>query len=150
MVSSDTEHAAISSWFEEWGALVADVNFVAARPLFHEDVIGFGTFMTVVRGLEQLETHQWRSIWPTIEGFSFIVDQLISDVSSDGLQAWGIVPWSSTGIHEDGTRYPRPGRATVLFSRASTTEPWRALHTHISLAPGTPQTSHGNRPETTG
>jgi ketosteroid isomerase-like protein len=147
VTSSNCEHQAIADWFIAWDTLVRDVNYIDARKLFHEDVIGFGTHMEVVRGLEQLEARQWRTIWPTIEDFTFIIDQLVTGVSNDGLQAWGIVPWSSFGFHEDGTRFPRPGRATVLFTRASTSEPWRAIHTHISLSPGTPQKSHGNRPE---
>ena len=149
MSSSPVEHDTLKAWFTEWGNLVASVDFVSARKLFHQDVIGFGTYMDVVRGLEHLENRQWRSIWPTIEGFTFLVDQLVSGVSEDGKQAYGIVPWTSTGFHQGGTSYPRPGRATVLFTRASATDPWCAIHTHISLAPGTPQTSHGNRPEKT-
>jgi ketosteroid isomerase-like protein len=150
MSSTNHEHQAISDWFSTWGNQVANVDFVSARRLFHDDVIGFGTYMDVVRGLEHLENRQWRSIWPTIEGFTFLVDELVTGFSDDGKQAWGIVPWSSTGFHEDGTPYDRPGRATVLFSRNNPAETWRAIHTHISLAPGTPQKSYGNRPEATG
>jgi ketosteroid isomerase-like protein len=149
-MSTSSEHAAIRNWFSSWGDMVANVDFVSARALFHEDVIGFGTYMDVVRGLDRLESQQWRSIWPTIEGFTFLVDQLVVDVSEDGKQAYGIVPWTSTGFHEDGTSYVRPGRATVLFKRNAVTDPWRAIHTHISLAPGTPQKSFGNRPEKSG
>ena len=146
---SEKDTHAIREWFATWGNQVAAVDFVSARALFHPEVIGFGTFMDVVRGLDRLETQQWRSIWPTIEGFHFLVDQLVADVSEDGKHAYGIVPWMSTGFHDDGTTYDRPGRATVLFTRDNTSEPWRAIHTHISLAPGTPQKSHGNRPEKT-
>ena len=149
MSDNATDHEALKAWFTEWGTLVAAVDFVSARKLFHADVIGFGTYMDVVRGLEHLENRQWRSIWPTIEGFTFLVDELVSGVSEDGKQAYGIVPWTSTGFHKDGSSYHRPGRATVIFTRDSATNPWRAIHTHISLAPGTPQTSHGNRPEAT-
>lgn len=149
MLTRGSEHQAIREWFSEWGGQVASVDFVSARELFHPDVIGFGTYMDVVRGLEHLENRQWRSIWPTIEGFTFLVDELVSDASEDGKHAYGIVPWTSTGFHADGSSYPRPGRATVLFTRESVDEPWRAIHTHISLAPGTPQKSHGNRPEKT-
>ena len=148
-MSRQADCDAISSWFTTWGNLVAEVNFTSARELFHPDVIGFGTYMDVVRGLDRLEAQQWRSIWPTIEGFTFLVDQLVCDVSEDGKHAYGIVPWTSTGFHEDGAPYDRPGRATVLFTRENPTKPWRAIHTHISLAPGTPQKSHGNRPEKT-
>lgn len=143
-MSRQSDIQAISDWFTTWGNLVAAVDFTSARKLFHADVIGFGTFMDVVRGLDRLEAQQWRSIWPTIEGFTFLVDRLEADVSEDGKHAYGIVPWTSTGFHEDGTPYQRPGRATVLFTRAATSDPWKAIHTHISLAPGTPQKSHGN------
>lgn len=143
------ETVVIREWFETWGGFVASVDFASSRALFHPDVIGFGTFMDIVRGLDRLESQQWRSIWPTIEGFRFLVDQLACAVSSDGLHAYGIVPWTSTGFDEDGTPYDRPGRATVLFTRERESDPWRAIHTHISLAPGTPQKSFGNRPEKT-
>lgn len=149
-VTDIPEQEAIRDWFSEWGTMVADVDFVAARRLFHPNVIGFGTYMDVVRGLERLESQQWRSIWPTIEGFTFLVDQLVADVSEDGKHAYGIVPWTSTGFHENGSAYERPGRATVLFRRDAAGDPWRAIHTHISLAPGTPQKSYGNRPEKRG
>ncbi|CAN5825193.1 nuclear transport factor 2 family protein [soil metagenome] len=143
----DKDADVIRDWFVTWAGQVAAVDFVSARKLFHPDVIGFGTFMDVVRGLDHLETRQWRSIWPTIEGFRFLVDQLVSEVSEDGKHAYGIVPWISTGFHESGEPYDRPGRATVLFTRPGTAAPWLAIHTHISLAPGTPQKSHGSRPE---
>ena len=148
-MDKNAETTAIREWFGTWGSLVAGVDYVSARDLFHPDVIGFGTFMDVVRGLDRLEAQQWRSIWPTIGDFRCLVDQLVSDVSDDGKHAYGIVPWTSTGFHEDGSTYDRPGRATVLFTREHESDPWRAIHTHISLAPGTPQKSFGSRPEKT-
>ncbi len=146
-MSQQTDADLIRGWFITWGDQVAAVDFASARPLFHPDVIGFGTYMDVVRGLDRLEAQQWRLIWPTIEGFHFLVDQLVCEVSEDGKHAYGIVPWTSTGFKEDGTSYERPGRATVLFTRQTPDTAWRAMHTHISLAPGTPQRSYGNRPE---
>lgn len=141
--------AALRDWFEAWHADVQAVDFVHARRLFHDDVLGFGTHMHIVSGLEHLEQQQWRSVWPTIRDFRFHTDELHCGASADGLQAWALVPWSSTGFHADGSEFNRPGRATVLFRRASTAEPWRAFHTHISLAPGTPQRSHGAPQATT-
>lgn len=137
----------IAAWFNEWDGYVRAVDFASARRLFHPEAVGFGTYMEYVRGLDELERRQWRSIWGTIEGFRFLTDRLICGVSSDGRQAWGIVPWTSTGFHEDGSTFERPGRATVLFVRESPDDGWQAIHTHISLSPGTPQRSHGNRGE---
>ena len=142
-LATPEQHDAIRAWFDEWSGYVADVDFESARALFYSEVVGFGTYMDYVHGLDALEQQQWRSIWGTIAGFRFLTDRLICGVSSDGLQAWGITPWNSTGFHEDGTSYERPGRATVLFLRESTDAPWRAIHTHISLSPGIPRKSYG-------
>lgn len=140
--------AAIRDWFATWHGHVDAVNFTAARELFDDEVIGFGTFMDTVQGLDELEQRQWRSIWPTIEGFRFNLDSLRVGVSGDRCLAFGVVTWQSTGTDEKGQPFPRPGRATVLFGRATPGDPWKGLHTHISLNPGTPQRSHGDRPET--
>lgn len=142
------EVEAIRQWFATWHRHVDAVNFTASRSLFDDDVIGFGTFMDTVAGLDNLEQRQWRSIWPTIDGFHFKLETLRVGVSGDGCLAFGVVTWDSTGYHENGEPFPRPGRATVLFGRAKRGDPWKGLHTHISLNPGTPQTSFGDRPET--
>jgi ketosteroid isomerase-like protein len=107
------EVAAIRDWFATWDKHVDAVNFTAARALFDTDVIGFGTFMDTVDGLDNLEQRQWRSIWPTIEGFKFNLDTLRAGVSPDGLLAFGVITWQSKGIDDKGDYYPRPGRATV-------------------------------------
>ena len=50
--------------------------------------------------------------------------------------------WTSTGAHEDGTPFLRPGRCTVTLRRADPTSPWLGTHTHFSLNRGTPAVSH--------
>jgi ketosteroid isomerase-like protein len=137
---------AIRQWFAEWTVNVADVDFVPARDLFEDNVASFGTHMDVVEGLQNLENDQWRSVWPTIEDFSFLLPTLKVAVSPDRRMAIGIITFSSTGIGADGHRFPRPGRATVAFSRARRNAKWKAIHTHVSLNPGTPAPSHGKRP----
>ena len=144
-MSADQDTAAIRDWFATWGGFVAAVDFESARPLFDPAVIGFGTFMDTVTGLDNLEQRQWRSIWPTIRDFRFNLDSLKCVVSEDRLLAVAAITWSSTGIGEDGTPFDRPGRATVGLVRAAPDAPWRGMHTHFSLNPGTPQTSYGDR-----
>lgn len=135
---------ALRAWFDTWGSYVAARDFASARPMFSPDVVGFGTHMRLVHGLDALERDQWRNVWPKISDFTFLTETLEGGVSPDGLQAWAIVPWTSTGYAEDGTPFDRPGRATVIFTRNQPNAEWRAIHTHFSLVPGTPQRSWGN------
>ncbi len=144
-MNQSTSNDAIADWFMTWDTYVRARDYERARELFHPDVVGFGTHMRVVSGLEHLELNQWRNVWETIEDFRFTIDDLHSGVSDDGLQSWAVVPWTSTGFNEDGSTFDRPGRATVIFIRETVTDHWRAIHTHISLAPGTPQRSFGRR-----
>jgi ketosteroid isomerase-like protein len=60
------------------------------------------------------------------------------------MMATVIVPWTSTGYHPDGKPFPRPGRATLVFS--NTADGWLCMHSHMSLNRGVPQVSHANRP----
>ena len=141
---TDTPLGELRDWFDTWAAYVRARDFVAARALFSPGVMGFGTHMRIVHVLDALERDEWRAVWPTITGFTFLTDEIEGGVSTDNTTAWAIVPWSSCGYAEDGTPFDRPGRATVVFNRKSNGEGWRAIHTHFSLAPGTPQKSWGN------
>ena len=54
-------------------------------------------------------------------------------------------PFASTKFHHpDGSAFPRPGRATMVFSRNG--DGWLCVHSHMSLNRGVPQASHANRP----
>jgi len=140
------DYSSIAEWFKVWGKLVDSVDFIPARELFTENVIGFGTRMDTVRGLKYLEEQQWRQVWPTIEGFHFDIKTLECLFSPDRLQGVGIVVWKSKGFSEDKIPFERSGRATVVFSRNAVQEYWKATHTHLSLNRGTPQKSYGERP----
>jgi ketosteroid isomerase-like protein len=138
------DQVAIKDWFDQWGAMVATRRFDDARALFHPDAIGFGTWMDLVEGLDQLEGKQWRSIWGTIKDFHHQTDvHLKVIVSPDRLMANGLVTWTSTGFNEDGSAYERPGRTTGTFVRAALGNTWLAIHTHVSLFRSVPQKSFG-------
>ena len=141
----DDDVAAIGDWFTRWNKLVAALDFTGSRDLFHDDVVGFGTHMDVVVGLDALERMQWRSIWPTMSDFEFKVNTMQVMVSPDRLQATAVLTWMSTGYQEDGSTFPRPGRGTVVLTRKKVSDPWLGSHTHISLNPGTPQKTYGDR-----
>jgi ketosteroid isomerase-like protein len=119
------------TWLLEMQACVRAVDYERARPLFAEDVVAFGTFAAVVSGRDRLEQAQWRRVWPTIDGFTFRLDQLHCLGTDQALCL--VVPWDSLGRRERGERFPRPGRATLLLAPRG--ERWVAVHSHFSLAP---------------
>ncbi len=135
------EPAALRHWFEEFQECVRTVDFAAGRAFFADDVVAFGTRADVVTGLDALVANQWQPTWPNIADFAFLVDQLHTGQNGD--LAWAVVPWTSTGYHPDGTPFERPGRATLVFVRRGGR--WLAKHSHFSLNPGTPPTTHGPR-----
>ena len=48
-----------------------------------------------------------------------------------------VAPWTSTGYHQDGSTFDRPGRATMIFSKQNGA--WLCTHSHMSLNRGVPQ-----------
>lgn len=125
----------VRDWVAAWGAEVAAVELTAARARFDDDVVGFGTYAEVVRGIDALHDDQWSKVWPTIADFRFLVDEMATLVSPDGLQAVAVVPWTSTGFDAAGAAFDRPGRATIVLRRADAESAWSGVHTHFSLVP---------------
>jgi ketosteroid isomerase-like protein len=144
---SDEDRRSITEWFRVWGERVGSVNFKAVREMFTEDAIAFGSKVEMVTSREALERDQWRAIWPTIEDYTYVLSTLEIVVSPDRLMAMGAAIFRSTGIHKDGTRFERYGRATVTLQRLPVSAPWICNHSHVSLKPGTPTPSYGTRPE---
>jgi ketosteroid isomerase-like protein len=132
---------AVREWFQTLERSVRRVDYPTMRHHFAPDVLSFGTRADVVSGLDALMANQWSGIWPNIRDFTIDLDQLHWGASGD--LAWALAPWNSTGFHPDGTSFPRPGRATVIFERRQ--GKWLATHTHFSLSPGTPPTTHGSK-----
>jgi nitrite reductase/ring-hydroxylating ferredoxin subunit len=119
------------------------VDLAAGRKRFADDVVAFGTFADVVIGLDRLHDEQWSQVWPTIENFVFLTDEMQVLVASDRCMACAVVGWTSLGLDEGGVRFPRPGRATVVLQRSTPDDEWVGVHTHFSLGRGVPQSSHG-------
>jgi ketosteroid isomerase-like protein len=139
------DEQSVRDWIDAWGAEVAAVDLAAGRRRFADDVSAFGTHADVVVGRDALEAAQWSRIWPAIEDFAFLTDQLQAIVSPDRLQAVAVVGWTSRGVAQDGSRFDRPGRATVVLRRDRVGEPWVGVHTHFSLGRGVPQSTFGQR-----
>jgi ketosteroid isomerase-like protein len=135
-------------WLETFAGYVRDVDYAAAKPLFHPDVLAFGTHNNVISGVEEWVSTQWDNVWPKTTDFRFVLEQTSILVSRDGMMATIVSPWTSTGYHPDGTPFPRPGRATMVFAKnfAEDAGGWLCVHSHMSLNRGVPQASHANRP----
>jgi ketosteroid isomerase-like protein len=135
--------AKVKAWFELLSSHVRAVDYAGARPIFADDMIAFGTFENFITGRDQVEAAQWRSVWGVTSGFRFRMDDVRAIVSADRLTAIGMAVFDSTGYHEDGTAYERPGRTTVALSRRKIGEDWIADHTHMSLFRDVPSRSFG-------
>ncbi|MBL8702910.1 MAG: nuclear transport factor 2 family protein [Alphaproteobacteria bacterium] len=135
--------ARVKAWFQRLAQHVRKVDFAGAREIFAPDMIAFGTVKDFVDGQPGAEAAQWKSVWPFIDDFRWRIDELRAIVSADRLTAVGMAVFDSTGYHQDGRAYDRPGRATIVLSRRRVGEDWVADHTHLSLFSGTPPRSYG-------
>ena len=132
------------AWLETFASYVREVDYAAARPLFHPDILAFGTHNDVIPGLDAWTATQWANVWPRTSDFRFTLAQTRILVSADGSMASLIAPWTSTGYHPDGTPFDRPGRATMVFAKGP--DGWLCTHSHMSLNRGVPQQSYADRP----
>ena len=135
----------VKDWLSRFAACVRDVDYAAAYPFWHEDIVIFGTYQELVRSRKAWTETQWDNVWPRTEGFTFDLANTTVLASSDGSMAVAIAPWISTGFHADGTPFDRPGRATIVLARQPDGR-WLGVHSHMSLQRGVPQDSHGRRP----
>ena len=136
--------AEILAWLDVFAGHVRAVDYASARPMWHPDLLAFGTFNDVIQGLETAIATQWDNVWPRTADFAFDLAGTHVLASADGTLAVAVTPWTSTGFHPDGTRFDRPGRATMTYARHDGA--WRCVHSHMSLNRGVPQASHANRP----
>lgn len=137
--------AEIKDWLARFSACVRDVDYAAAYQFWHEDIVIFGTHQELVRSRQRWTDTQWDNVWPRTADFMFDLPNTTILASQDGLTAIAITPWTSTGFHRDGTPFPRPGRATIVLMKQPDGA-WLGTHSHMSLAKGVPQDSHGQRP----
>ena len=136
--------ALFTDWLERFAGFVREVDYASARPLFHPDVLAFGTHRDVIPGLDAWVATQWDNVWPRTTDFRFDLQATAMLASADGTMAVLVAPWTSTGYEPDGTPFDRPGRATMVFSKLDGA--WLCTHSHMSLNRGVPQASHADRP----
>ena len=148
MIPLPEADAATKAWFLEWLETVSGhvraVDYASATPLFHPDILAFGTHQDVLPSLEAWVNTQWDNVWPKTDEFRFNLKETHVLASDDGSMAVIIAPWTSIGYDPDGKPFDRPGRATMVFHKSA--DGWLGVHSHLSLNRGVMQTSHGNRP----
>ena len=59
------------AWLETFSAHVRAVDYASARPLFHPDILAFGTHRDVLPSLEAWVNTQWDNVWPKTDDFRF-------------------------------------------------------------------------------
>jgi ketosteroid isomerase-like protein len=136
--------AFFTAWLDTFSSYVREVDYASARPLFHPEVLAFGTHRDIIAGIGTWMTQQWDSVWPRTDDFRFDLTTARVLAADDGSMAVVIAPWTSTGFDPNGEKFDRPGRATMVFHRSG--ESWLCVHSHMSLNRGVPQSSHANRP----
>ena len=148
MAALPTANTEITQFFRQWletfAGYVREVDYASAKPLFHPDVLAFGTHNDVIPGIDTWIATQWDNVWPKTSDFRFDTGAARVLVSADNTMATVVVPWSSTGYHADGSRFDRPGRASMIFHKDNGV--WLCTHSHMSLNRGVPQQSFANRP----
>jgi ketosteroid isomerase-like protein len=132
------------AWLETFAGYVREVDYASARPLFHPEVLAFGTHRDVIPSVEAWIATQWDNVWPKTSDFRFDTSAAQVLVASDTSMACVIAPWTSTGYDRAGKPFDRPGRATMIFHRDG--DAWVCTHSHMSLNRGVPQESFANRP----
>jgi len=135
--------AEIMAWLETFAGFVREVDYAAARPMWHPDLLAFGTYNNVIQGLETAIATQWDNVWPRTAHFAFDLANTHVLASAGRDMAVAVTPWTSTGYHQDGSEFACPGRATMVMARAG--DAWLCVHSHMSLNRGVPQASHAQR-----
>src|ERR1700752_5428389 len=95
----------LHAWLDTFSGYVREVDYASAKPLFHPDVLAFGTHNDVIPGLDKWVATQWDHVWPKTTDFRFVLEQTSVLASPDGRMATVIAPWTSTGYHPDGTSF---------------------------------------------
>lgn len=134
----------VLAWLEVFSSFVREVDYASARPMWHPGLLAFGTYNDVIQGLETAIATQWDNVWPRTADFAFDLAGTHVLAAEDGSMAVAVTPWTSNGSHPDGSRFDRPGRATMVLARDGAA--WRCVHSHMSLNRGVPQASHASRP----
>lgn len=124
---------AVLAWLDQWAAHVRAADYDAGRAMFAPEVVGFGTKVRRLDGIDELEHRQWRGIWDRTSAFAIDAGTVRGEVSGDLAVAFG--QWSGRAGRAPESQGPeRSGRLTVVL-RAMPDGRLLAHHTHLSMDP---------------
>src|SRR3954470_23330626 len=87
MASLPTANSEITQGFRQWletfAGYVREVDYASAKPLFHRDVLAFGTHNDVIPGIDTWIATQWDNVWPKTSDFRFSLEQTSMLASPD-------------------------------------------------------------------
>ena len=97
----ETQIDEIKKWLTKFALCVRSLDFEGGREMFYQDMVCFGSRAEILIGLDDLIERQWKAIWPNITDFHFQMDQFRCECNNTAEIACVIVPWISTGYHQD-------------------------------------------------
>ena len=63
--------AEVRDWLDRFAVCVREVDYAAARPFWHPDIVIFGTYQELVKSLSGWTEQQWDNVWPRTAEFRF-------------------------------------------------------------------------------
>ena len=111
--------AEVREWLDRFAICVREVDYAAARSFWHPDIVIFGTYQELVKSLSAWTERQWDNVWPRTAEFRFDLANTMVMAAPDGAIA-------------------------IVLARQPDGR-WLGVHSHMSLARGVPQDSHGKR-----
>jgi hypothetical protein len=140
------ERAIAETWLKAFESRVRLRDYEGGRKLFERSVLGYGSRLNRADGLDPLVEGQWKRVWPNIEGYRFLLEELrIFGTAASGILTLA-APWTSIGFDEHDRRFSRPGRSTLVIRRGEDGM-WRCIHSHYSLSAGVPQNLKSHPPD---
>src|SRR3981189_628098 len=94
-------------WLETFAGYVREVDYASAKPLFHPDVLAFGTHNDVIPGIDTWIKTQWDNVWPKTADFRFVHEQTSVLASPDALMPLAIAASARTRPGPHGELCPR-------------------------------------------
>lgn len=131
----------VFKWLDTWQHLINSGEYESARPLFANDVVAFGSVTSMMSGLLELESRQWRQVWYRIKDFTFDKETATTFLDPASSVAVVCCLWHSLGKTRTSW-YERRGRVTLVLREEAGA--LRCAHSHFSMEPGIPPVGDGS------